>query len=165
MEGYENFVAGNGVFAHNTYGPLMRPADGRVVSNFIVQALRNEPLTIYGDGSQTRSFCYVEDEVDGIFRLFHSDRTDPTNIGNPHEFTISELAEMVIDETDSGSGIESMPLPADDPKVRRPDISVAREILGWEPSTTLQEGLVRTIPYFRNLVETENARARPLTSD
>ena len=149
----------------NTYGPHMRPADGRVVSNFIVQALRNEPLTIYGDGSQTRSFCYVEDEVDGIFRLFHSDRFEPTNIGNPDEFTISELAEMVIDETDSGSGIESLPLPADDPKVRRPDISVAREILGWEPSTTLREGLKRTIPYFRDLVETENARARPLTSD
>ena len=109
----------------NTYGPAMRPADGRVVSNFIVQALRNEPLTIYGDGSQTRSFCYVEDEVDGIFRLFHSERNDPTNIGNPDEFTISELAEMVIDETDSESGIESLPLPADDPKVRRPDISVA----------------------------------------
>jgi len=107
----------------------------------------------------------VEDEVDGIFRLFHSDRTDPTNIGNQDEFTISELAEMVIDETGSGSGIESLPLPADDPKVRRPDISVARDVLGWEPSTTLLEGLKKTIPYFRNLVETENARARPLTSD
>jgi len=149
----------------NTFGVSMRPADGRVVSNFIVQALRNEPLTIYGDGSQTRSFCYVEDEVDGIFRLFHSDRIDPTNIGNPDEFTISELAAMVIDETDSDSEIESLPLPEDDPKVRRPNITVAREILGWEPSTTLLEGLKKTIPYFRNLVETENARARPLTSD
>ncbi len=143
----------------------MRPADGRVVSNFIVQALRNEPLTIYGDGSQTRSFCYVEDEVDGIFRLFHSDRFEPTNIGNPDEFTISELAELVIEETGSGSGIESLPLPEDDPKVRRPDISVAREILGWEPVTTLREGLKRTIPYFRHLVDTENARVRTLTSD
>ena len=149
----------------NTYGPSMRPADGRVVSNFIVQALRNEPLTIYGDGSQTRSFCYVTDEVDGIFRLFHSDRIEPTNVGNPDEFTISELAELVIEETGSRSGIESLPLPADDPKVRCPDISVAREILGWEPATTLQEGLKKTVPYFRNLVETENARARPLTSD
>ncbi|MEE3185548.1 MAG: UDP-glucuronic acid decarboxylase family protein [Gemmatimonadota bacterium] len=149
----------------NTYGPSMRPADGRVVSNFIVQALRNEPLTIYGDGSQTRSFCYVEDEVDGIFRLFHSDRIEPTNIGNPHELTISELAQLVIEETGSQSGIESLPLPADDPKVRRPDISVAREILGWEPLTTLHEGLKKTVPYFRNLVETENARARPLISD
>ena len=149
----------------NTYGPSMRPADGRVVSNFIVQALRNEPLTIYGDGSQTRSFCYVEDEVDGIFRLFHSDRIEPTNVGNPHEFTISELAQLVIEETGSQSGIESLPLPADDPKVRRPDISVAREILGWEPLTTLHEGLKKTVPYFRNLVETGNARARPLISD
>ncbi len=149
----------------NTYGPSMRPADGRVVSNFIVQALRNEPLTIYGDGSQTRSFCYVEDEVDGIFRLFHSDRIEPTNVGNPQEFTISELAQLVIEETGSQSGIESLPLPADDPKVRRPDISVAREILGWEPLTTLHEGLKKTVPYFRNLVETENAQARPLISD
>ena len=149
----------------NTYGPSMRPADGRVVSNFIVQALRNEPLTIYGDGSQMRSFCYVEDEVDGIFRLFHSDRIEPTNVGNPHEFTISELAQLVIEETGSQSGIESLPLPADDPKVRRPDISVAREILGWEPLTTLHEGLKKTVPYFRNLVETENAQARPLISD
>ena len=149
----------------NTYGPSMRPADGRVVSNFIVQALRNEPLTIYGDGSQTRSFCYVEDEVDGIFRLFHSDRIEPTNVGNPHEYTISELAEVVIEETGSSSGIESLPLPADDPKVRRPDISVAKDVLGWEPVTTLREGLKKTIPYFRNLVETENARARTLTPD
>ena len=149
----------------NTYGPSMRPADGRVVSNFIVQALRNEPLTIYGDGSQMRSFCYVEDEVDGILRLFHSDRIEPTNVGNPHEFTISELAQLVIEETGSQSGIESLPLPADDPKVRRPDISVAREILGWEPLTTLHEGLKKTVPYFRNLVETENAQARTLISD
>ena len=149
----------------NTYGPSMRPADGRVVSNFIVQALRNEPLTIYGDGSQMRSFCYVEDEVDGIFRLFHSDRIEPTNVGNPQEFTISELAQLVIEETGSQSGIESLPLPADDPKVRRPDISVAREILGWEPLTTLHEGLKKTVPYFRNLVETENAQARTLISD
>ena len=148
----------------NTFGVSMRPADGRVVSNFIVQALRNEPLTIYGDGSQTRSFCYVEDEVDGIFRLFHSDRIHPTNIGNPDEFTISKLAELVIAETGSRSEIEWLPLPADDPKVRQPDISVAREILGWEPMTTLQEGLAKTIPYFRELVETEDARARPLTS-
>ena len=149
----------------NTYGPSMRPADGRVVSNFIVQALRNEPLTSYGDGSQMRSFCYVEDEVDGILRLFHSDRIEPTNVGNPHELTISELAQLVIEETGSQSSIESLPLPADDPKVRRPDISGARESLGWEPLTTLHEGLKKTVPYFRNLVETENAQARPLISD
>ena len=147
----------------NCFGPRMRPADGRVVSNFIVQALRNEPLTIYGDGSQTRSFCYVDDEVEGIFRLFHSDRTDPTNIGNPHEFTIAKLAELVLEETESQSDIEYRPLPEDDPKVRQPDISVAREVLGWEAITTLHEGLKKTIPYFRELVESGDARARTLT--
>ena len=147
----------------NCFGPRMRPADGRVVSNFIVQALRNEPLTIYGDGSQTRSFCYVDDEVEGIFRLFHSDRIDPTNIGNPHEFTIAELAELVLEETGSQSDIEYRPLPEDDPKVRQPDISVAREVLGWEAITTLHEGLKKTIPYFRELVESGDARARTLT--
>ena len=147
----------------NCFGPRMRPADGRVVSNFIVQALRNEPLTIYGDGSQTRSFCYVDDEVEGIFRLFHSDRTDPTNIGNPQEFTIAELAELVLEETESQSDIEYRPLPEDDPKVRQPDISVAREVLGWEAIITLHEGLRKTIPYFRELVESGDARARTLT--
>ena len=147
----------------NCYGSRMRPADGRVVSNFIVQALRNEPLTIYGDGSQTRSFCYVDDEVEGIFRLFHSDRTDPTNIGNPHEFTIAQLAELVLEETGSQSDIEYRPLPEDDPKVRQPDISVAMEVLGWEAITTLHEGLKKTIPYFRELVESADARARTLT--
>ena len=146
----------------NTYGPSMRPADGRVVSNFIVQALRDEPLTVYGDGSQTRSFCYVTDEVDGIFRLFHSDRHEPTNIGNPDEFTIRELAELVIAEIGSESVIVSQPLPEDDPKVRQPDISVARDVLGWEATTSLREGLKKTIPYFRKLVESEDARARPL---
>ena len=147
----------------NCFGPRMRLADGRVVSNFIVQALRNEPLTIYGDGSQTRSFCYVDDEVEGIFRLFHSDRTDPTNIGNPHEFTIAELAELVLEETESHSDIEYRPLPEDDPKVRQPDISVAMEVLGWEAITTLHEGLKKTIPYFRELVESGDARSRTLT--
>ena len=147
----------------NCFGPRMRLADGRVVSNFIVQALRNEPLTIYGDGSQTRSFCYVDDEVEGIFRLFHSDRTDPTNIGNPQEFTIAELAELVLEETESQSDIEYRPLPEDDPKVRQPDISVAREVLGWEAIITLHEGLRKTIPYFRELVESGDARARTLT--
>jgi dTDP-glucose 4,6-dehydratase len=147
----------------NTYGPSMRPADGRVVSNFIVQALRDEPLTVYGDGSQTRSFCYVTDEVDGIFRLFHSDRHEPTNIGNSDEFTIRELAELVIAEIGSESVIVSQPLPEDDPKVRQPDISVARDVLGWEATTSLREGLKKTIPYFRKLVESEDARARPLS--
>ncbi len=147
----------------NTYGPRMRPADGRVVSNFIVQALRGEPLTVYGDGSQTRSFCYVDDEVDGIFRLYHSDRVDPTNVGNPHEFSIRELAEIVIEETESSSEIVTLPLPEDDPKVRRPDITVAREHLGWTPTTGLREGLQKTIPYFRSLVETDDAKARTLS--
>ena len=146
----------------NTYGPRMRPADGRVVSNFIVQALRGEPLSVYGDGSQTRSFCYVADEVDGIFRLFHSDRSDPTNVGNPVEFTIGELAEIVIELAGSESRVDHLPLPQDDPKVRQPDIAVARSVLGWEPQTSLREGLSRTIPYFRDLVDREGARARTL---
>jgi dTDP-glucose 4,6-dehydratase len=146
----------------NTYGPHMRPADGRVVSNFIVQALRGEKLSVYGDGSQTRSFCYVDDEVDGIWRLYRSDRNLPTNVGNPNEFTVLELANQVIEETGSASTIEYLPLPADDPKVRRPDITVARRVLGWEPKVSLREGLRRTIPYFRERVQAENARARTL---
>jgi dTDP-glucose 4,6-dehydratase len=146
----------------NTYGPRMRPADGRVVSNFIVQALRGEPLTVYGDGSQTRSFCYVSDEVEGIYRLFNSSRVEPTNIGNPDEFTIQELAEMVLEETGSSSAIDRRPLPTDDPKVRKPDIGVARSVLGWEPKVPLREGLRRTIPYFRALVEEQGASARTL---
>jgi dTDP-glucose 4,6-dehydratase len=145
----------------NTYGTRMRPADGRVVSNFIVQALRGDPLTIYGDGSQTRSFCYVSDEVEGIFRLFNSGRVDPTNIGNPDEFTVAELAAMVIEETGSASVIERRPLPTDDPKVRRPDATIAREVLGWTAAVPLREGLRRTIPYFRALVE-GGAQARAL---
>ncbi|MGD8870514.1 MAG: SDR family oxidoreductase [Gemmatimonadota bacterium] len=146
----------------NTYGPRMRPGDGRVVSNFVVQALRGDRITIYGDGSQTRSFCYVEDEVDGIFRLFHSDRVDPTNIGNPNEFTIRELAEVVLEETGSGSELEALPLPADDPKVRRPDITIARDVLGWEPKIELREGIQRTLPYFREELERHDAKARTI---
>lgn len=146
----------------NTYGPRMRPDDGRVVSNFIVQALRGEPLTVYGDGSQTRSFCYVDDEIEGIYRLFMSDYVGPVNIGNPVEFRIRELAEMVIRMTGSKSEIVERPLPQDDPKVRRPDISLARRVLGWEPRIPLEEGLRRTIPYFQELVETEGAVARAL---
>ena len=146
----------------NTYGPRMRPADGRVVSNFIVQALRGEPITLYGDGTQTRSFCFVEDEVEGLYRLFFSDYTDPVNVGNPHEFTIRQLAEMILEETGSRSELIERPLPEDDPKVRQPDISLARAQLDWEPETSLREGLRRTVPYFRNLVEREGARARTL---
>jgi dTDP-glucose 4,6-dehydratase len=146
----------------NTYGPRMRPHDGRVVSNFIVQALQGAPLSIYGDGSQSRSFCYVSDLVDGIYRLFHSDRVEPTNVGNPYEFTVRELADVVRELTGSRSELESHPLPEDDPKVRQPDITVAREVLGWEPRVQLREGLRHTIDYFRTLVEGTGASARTL---
>jgi dTDP-glucose 4,6-dehydratase len=147
----------------NTYGSRMRPGDGRVVSNFIVQALRGEPITLYGDGEQTRSFCFVEDEVEGIYRLFSSGYSDPVNIGNPDEFTIRELAEVVLQETGSASELVTLPLPQDDPKVRRPDISVARELLGWAPRVDLREGIRQTIPYFEKLVKEEDAGARTLS--
>ncbi|HLV27376.1 MAG TPA: UDP-glucuronic acid decarboxylase family protein [Gemmatimonadales bacterium] len=137
----------------NTYGPRMRPSDGRVVSNFIVQALKGNPLTLYGDGSQTRSFCYVEDEVEGLYRLFMHGDANPTNIGNPIEFTVRQLAELVLEVTGSSSQIEERPLPEDDPKVRQPDITRAREMLDWEPRVELREGLERTIAYFRELHE------------
>jgi dTDP-glucose 4,6-dehydratase len=136
----------------NTYGPRMRPEDGRVVSNFIVQALRGEPLTVYGDGSQTRSFTYVDDLVEGIYRLFHSDRVEPINLGNPVEFTVRELAELVLEKTGSASKFHRRPLPEDDPKVRRPDITLAQQVLAWEPRVSLVEGLERTIPYFRSIL-------------
>ena len=146
----------------NTFGPRMRPGDGRVVSNFIVQALRGEPLTVYGDGSQTRSFCFVDDEVEGIFRLYQSDRVEPTNVGNPGEFTITELARIILEETGSSSEIEYRPLPTDDPKVRQADITVARAELGWEPQVELRDGLRRTIKWFDRKVREEGAMARPL---
>ena len=136
----------------NTYGPRMRPNDGRVVSNFIMQALREEPLTVYGDGSQTRSFCYVSDEVEGLYRLFMHGDHDPTNIGNPVEYTVAELAQIVIEVTGSRSEIEYRPLPTDDPKVRQPDITKARETLGWEPKVPVREGVARAAEYFRALV-------------
>jgi len=136
----------------NTYGPRMRPKDGRVVSNFIVQALKSDPLTVYGDGSQTRSFCYVDDLIDGIVRLFERGGADPTNIGNPHEFTVRQLAELVLKLTGSRSTIIEQPLPTDDPKVRQPDIRHARETLEWEPRVPLEDGLRRTIEYFRGIV-------------
>jgi dTDP-glucose 4,6-dehydratase len=133
----------------NTYGPRMRARDGRVVSNFVVQALRGESLTVYGDGTQTRSFCYVSDLVDGIHRLFLSDCAEPVNIGNPGEFTVRQLADAVLRLTGSVSQVQYLPLPIDDPKVRQPDITMAREALGWEPKVELAEGLGRTVDYFR----------------
>jgi UDP-glucuronate decarboxylase len=134
----------------NTYGPRMHPNDGRVVSNFIVQALKNKPITLFGDGNQTRSFCYVDDLVDGLARLMESgdDLTGPVNLGNPAEFTIRQLAEKVIALTGSRSKIESRPLPADDPRQRQPDISLARSALKWAPKTQLEDGLKKTIAYF-----------------
>jgi UDP-glucuronate decarboxylase len=135
----------------NTYGPRMLPNDGRVVSNFIVQALQGNDITIYGDGSQTRSFCYVDDLVDGLIRLMESEKdvTGPVNLGNPGEFSIKELAEKVVAMTGSGSKIVYEPLPQDDPTQRQPDITRAKEKLGWEPKIALDEGLPRTIEYFR----------------
>jgi len=140
----------------NTYGPRMHPEDGRVVSNFIVQALQGKPITIYGDGSQTRSFCYVNDLIEGFIRLMKSPDsvTGPINMGNPVEFTIAELAEKIITLTGSKSKIISEPLPADDPKQRRPDISQAKKLLDWEPKVPVDEGLVKTIEYFDNLLTT-----------
>lgn len=134
----------------NTYGPRMHPNDGRVVSNFIVQALKGHPLTIYGEGAQTRSFCYVDDMIDGFLTLMAAPRdvTGPINLGNPCEFTIRDLAELVIELTGSRSGLDFKPLPSDDPKQRRPDIALARGRLGWEPTVSLRDGLMATIRYF-----------------
>jgi UDP-glucuronate decarboxylase len=136
----------------NTYGPRMHPADGRVVSNFIVQALNGDAISIYGDGSQTRSFCYVDDLIAGMIALMETgpEVTGPVNIGNPNEFTIRELAEKVIALTGSRSELVQHPLPTDDPRQRQPDISLARQVLGWEPKIALDEGLGRTVDYFRS---------------
>ena len=138
----------------NTYGPKMHPNDGRVVSNFIVQALKNQNITIYGDGSQTRSFQYVDDLIEGAIRMMdtHDDVTGPVNIGNPDEFTILELAEKVIRLTGSRSKIIFQPLPPDDPKQRQPDITLAKNLLNWEPKVALEDGLQMTIEYFRKLI-------------
>jgi len=136
----------------NTYGPRMRVKDGRAVPAFMSQALRNEDVTVFGDGSQTRSFCYVSDLVDGIIRLMESNVNDPVNIGNPAEMTIKQIAETIIEMTGSKSKVIYKPLPEDDPKVRRPDITRARTLLGWEPKVDLREGLTKTIDYFRTKV-------------
>jgi UDP-glucuronate decarboxylase len=143
----------------NTYGPRMHPNDGRVVSNFVVQALKNKDITVYGDGGQTRSFCYVDDLVDGLIRLMDSDGeiVGPINLGNPSEFTIRQLAEIVIDLTGSASKIIHRPLPQDDPKQRQPDISKAQELLGWQPVLPLADGLTKTVAYFEELLTKEPA--------
>jgi UDP-glucuronate decarboxylase len=139
----------------NTYGPRMHPNDGRVVSNFIVQALKNEPITLYGDGKQSRSFCYVDDLIEAFVRFMDTpdDCTGPMNLGNPNEFTIRQLAETVIELTGSRSELTFLPLPSDDPRQRQPDITMAREMLAWEPTTLLRDGLVRTIKYFDQLLQ------------
>jgi UDP-glucuronate decarboxylase len=145
----------------NTYGPRMHPNDGRVVSNFIVHALEGKPITVYGDGEQTRSFCYVDDTVEGLIRLMNSpaEVTGPINIGNPHEFTMNELAARIVALTGSNGKIETHELPTDDPRQRQPDITRARELLGWEPSVGLDEGLKQTIAYFRKLTGEAAERA------
>jgi nucleoside-diphosphate-sugar epimerase len=158
VEGYENFVAGNGVFAHNTYGPRMRPDDGRMIPNFIQQALAGVPLTIYGDGSQTRSVQYVDDLVEGVLRLMRSSETRPVNIGNPVEYTVREVAGLILKLSASASEVVYEPLPQDDPKQRRPDITRAREALGWEPRFPAEEGLSRTIEWFAKRAEGETQR-------
>ena len=137
----------------NTYGPRMLPDDGRVVSNFIVQALRGIPLTLYGDGNQTRSFCYVDDLVTGLIRLMNSSYSDPVNIGNPHEFTIVQLAELIRSKLDNDLGIEFRPLPQDDPMKRQPVIDLAKRVLAWHPTVSLEDGIDLTIKYFRDIIK------------
>jgi dTDP-glucose 4,6-dehydratase len=149
----------------NTYGPRMRPGDGRVVSNFIVQALLGEPLTIYGDGSQSRSFCFVSDLIEGAWRLFERGGFEPVNIGNPNEFSIRELAELVLAATGSSSTIRTVPLPTDDPKVRRPDITRARALLEWMPEVELDVGLEATIAYFRELQDRGMLESPPVLTE
>jgi len=150
----------------NTYGPRMHPNDGRVVSNFIVQAFRNKDITIYGDGTQTRSFCYVDDLVEGLIRLMETsdEAVGPVNLGNPEEFTIRQLAEIVIEITGSASKIVHRPLPTDDPKQRQPEISKAQELLGWRPTVPLREGLTKTAAYFEDLLAKEPATAAAIAA-
>ena len=142
----------------NTYGPRMLPDDGRVVSNFIVQALRGEPLTLYGDGSQTRSFCYVSDLIEGLIRLMNGDHTGPINLGNPNEFTIRELAELVRVQINHELQLVERPLPQDDPQQRQPTIDLARRQLDWQPTVSLEQGLAPTIDSFHNLLELAEGR-------
>lgn len=145
----------------NTYGPRMQPDDGRVVSNFVMEALQNQPITIYGDGSQTRSFCYVDDLVEGLVRLMASDVDTPVNLGNPGEFSVTDLAAMVVAMTGSHSSVSYLPLPADDPRRRRPDISKAERLLDWRPTVSLEAGLGPTIAYFRDVVSVPSSDHQP----
>jgi hypothetical protein len=149
VPGRENFWAGTGVMAHNTFGPMMRPNDGRAIPTFIRQALHDEPVTVAGDGSQTRSVCYVDDLIEGIVRLLFSDLAGPVNVGNPYELSMKALAERIIALSGSRSEIAYIPRPQDDPTVRQPDITLARTALGWEPTVALDDGLTRTIDWFR----------------
>ena len=145
----------------NTYGPRMHPNDGRVVSNFVIQALKGQPITVFGDGRQTRAFCYVDDLIEGFLRLMNApdDVAGPINLGNPNEFTIAELAQLVVDLTGSKSKLINRPLPIDDPMQRCPDITKARTLLGWEPKVALRDGLKRTIDYFDRLLSGSTAKA------
>ena len=155
VPGAENFIAGTGVHAHNTYGPRMRLRDGRALPEFMGQGLRGEPITVYGDGSQTRSFTYVDDLVEGIFRLLHSSEVEPVNLGNPEEVSILEFAKEIRDLTGAKTEIVFKPLPQDDPQQRKPDITKARRILGWEPRVLRRDGLARTLAYFQARVADE----------
>jgi nucleoside-diphosphate-sugar epimerase len=147
VPGLENFWAGTGVMAHNTFGPRMRPNDGRAIPAFLSQALTDKPLTVFGDGSQTRSFCYVDDLIAGLIALAESGVHEPVNIGNPNEMALLEMAKLVIELTESRSEIVFQALPVDDPQVRQPDITRARELLGWEPKVEIRDGLSRTIEH------------------
>ena len=148
----------------NTYGPRMLPDDGRVVSNFIVQALKGEALTLYGDGSQTRSFCYVDDLVEGMIRLMNGSHTGPMNIGNPGEFTIRQLAELIREKVDPGLELIEKPLPADDPLQRQPVIDLAQTELGWKPTISLENGLLPTIDWFRKVLDQQGAQSAGVKS-
>jgi hypothetical protein len=160
VPGFENFWAGTGVMAHNTYGPKMREDDGRMVPNFLRQALLGDPLTVYGEGTQTRSVQYVDDLIEGVFRLMKSAESRPVNIGNPVEYSVREVAEMIVELSGSQSEISHRPLPEDDPQQRCPDIARAREVLGWEPQTGAREGLAKTLEWF---VSQARSEATPAT--
>jgi dTDP-glucose 4,6-dehydratase len=149
---HENFWAGTGVMAHNTFGAKMRPHDGRAVPTFLRQALADKPVTVFGDGSQTRSFCYVDDLIRGLVLLAESEVHEPVNIGNPNEMTLLEMARLIVELTESRSEVVFEALPVDDPQVRQPDITKARDLLGWEPEIDLREGLSRTIEHYTKIL-------------